>query len=120
MHDVRQLEERLRVAMLASDVKELDVLIHDRLLFVGPDGGVYSKADDLALHRSGQETLTRIDLIDIQVALHDATAVAVVRTEMAGVFKGQPFEGCFRYIRTWLRSGEGWQVIAGSVCTAGP
>ena len=41
---IRELEERLRLAMLASNVSELDDLIDDELLFVGPDGHVYSKA----------------------------------------------------------------------------
>jgi Domain of unknown function (DUF4440) len=42
---IRAQEHRLRDAMLAGNVAELDALIDDRLLFVGPDGGVYSKAE---------------------------------------------------------------------------
>jgi hypothetical protein len=114
--EIRQMEERLRGAMLSSNVAELDALIHDRLLFIGPDSGVYRKDDDLELHRSGQEKLTRVDLKDVQIESHGSTAVAVVVAELAGIFKGQEFEGRYRYIRTWVRSGEGWQVIAGSVC----
>ena len=56
---IRQLEERLRQAMLKSDVAELDALIDDRLLFIGPDGAVFSKKDDLDLHRSGAERIHR-------------------------------------------------------------
>jgi ketosteroid isomerase-like protein len=114
--EIRQLEDRLRVAMLASDISELDVLIHDRLLFVGSDCVVYRKEDDLELHRSGQEKLTQVDLKDVQIESHGSTAIAVVVADMAGIFKGQEFEGRYRYIRTWTRSSEGWRVIAGSVC----
>ncbi len=54
MHtEIRHVEERLRNAMLTSNVTEFDALIDDRLLFIGPDDGVYRKADDLELHRSG-------------------------------------------------------------------
>jgi Domain of unknown function (DUF4440) len=115
-NEIRQMEDRLRAAMLAGNVAELDELIDDRLLFIGPDSGVYRKEDDLALHRSGQETLTRVDLQDVQIESHGSTAVTVVLVDMAGVFKGQAFAGKYRYIRTWLRSSDGWRVIAGSVC----
>ena len=39
--------------MLASNVDELDALIADDLLFVGPTGELATKAMDLELHRSG-------------------------------------------------------------------
>lgn len=51
---IEEYEERLRVAMLYSNVAELEVLIDDDLVFVGPGGGIYTKADDLQLHRSGR------------------------------------------------------------------
>lgn len=48
------LEERaLQAAMLASDVDELDRLLHPELLAVGPDGQMIDKPGDLASHQSG-------------------------------------------------------------------
>lgn len=114
--EIRQMEERLRNAILSSDVTELDALIDDRLLFIGPDGGVYSKADDLELHRSGNERLTRFDLKEVLIELHGSTAIAVVRANLAGSFKGEAFEGDYRYTRTWLHGDRGWRIVAGSVC----
>lgn len=117
--EIRQVEERLRNAILSSDVTELDALIDDRLLFIGPDGGVYSKADDLELHRSSKERLTRFDLKEVLIELHGSTAIAVVRANLAGSFKGEAFEGDYRYTRTWLRGDRGWRIIAGA-CAALP
>lgn len=112
---VRVAEARLRVAMLTSDVEELDALIHDDLLFVGPDGAVYSKAEDLDLHRSGAERLSRVDVSIVRLAVHGDTVVTVVDAEMTGVMRGIPFEGPYRYVRIWREGEKGWQVIAGSV-----
>jgi len=56
--------------MLSSNVTELDALIDERLLFVGPDAGVYSKADDLALHSSGAERVARLELEEVLIELH--------------------------------------------------
>jgi Domain of unknown function (DUF4440) len=49
-----QIEERLRQAMLNSDVAELDALIAPELLFTTYFGQVFSKQEDLALHQSGK------------------------------------------------------------------
>ena len=37
---VLALEDRLRIAMLRSDVFELEALLSDDLIFMGPDGSV--------------------------------------------------------------------------------
>lgn len=116
MHtEIPLLEERLRAAMLTGNVAELDLLIDDRLLFIGPDGRVYGKQEDLELHRSGAEQITRADFEEIRVEAHGLVAISTVRARMAGVFRGAAFEGEFRYIRTWLRGEHGWRIIAGSV-----
>ena len=115
---IRQAEARLREAMLTSDVAELDALIDDQLVFIGPDGGVYHKADDLALYRSGTQQITRNEALEFQVVPHGDTAIALVLTQLEGRINGQPFAGRYRYLRTWIRGTRGWQIIAGSVCAA--
>jgi hypothetical protein len=114
---IRHLEERLRQAMLKSDIAELEALIDDRLLFIGPDSAVYSKEDDLTLHRSGAERITRLEVEELRIEAHSSVAVVVVLAHMAGVFNGQVFEGRFRYIRTWAPTARGWRIVAGSVCS---
>jgi hypothetical protein len=114
--EVRRAEERLRTGMLASDVTALDALVDDDLLFIAPTGALIRKADDLALHRSGAQRFTRLDLDDVLVALHGNAAVTVVIANLAGEAAGVHFEGRFRYTRTWVRREQGWKVVAGSVC----
>jgi ketosteroid isomerase-like protein len=115
--EIVQMEERLRAAMLASNVAELDALIDDRLLFVVPNGDLYRKADDLAFHQSGETTFSQIELADIQIELYGETAVVVVLANLAGTFKGDAFAGHSRYTRTWIRSAQGWRIVSGSVCS---
>jgi ketosteroid isomerase-like protein len=112
---IEQLEQRLRQAMLASDVHALDALVDDRLLFVGPDGALYSKAQDLELHRSGVQRIHRLDFAELAVETHGSFAVATVLADLEGSFDGQRFEGRFRYLRTWAGRGADWKVVAGSV-----
>ena len=58
-HEVLDAEKRLRVAMLTNDVAALADLIHDDIVFTGPDGAIVRKQDDLAAHAAGRLRLTR-------------------------------------------------------------
>lgn len=112
---IQEYEERLRVAMLQSDVAELDVLIDDDLLFVGPGGGIYTKADDLQLHRSGAQRMSQADWRAVEVRSYGTTCITAVTAQLSGTFMGEPFSGLFRYVRTWVQREGVWRVVAGSV-----
>lgn len=113
---IRQLESELRAAQLRSDIGALDRLIDDALLFTGPDGTLATKAQDLALHRSGAVRFTTHVPSDLQVRILTVDVVAVaVRTRLAGRFHDVDFAGDYCYTRVWARRGEGWRIVAGHV-----
>lgn len=116
---VRQLEETLRGAMLASDVVALDSLIADTLIFVGPSGDVFRKEDDLDLHRSGRQKLTSAEWRSVEIVTHARSAVALVTANLVGTFDGNAFSGDFRYCRFWAETDAGWRVVGGSVVALG-
>lgn len=106
--------------MLAGDVAALDGLIDDGLLFVGPDGGVLSKDDDLGRYRSGEQRMSSLDFQDRRIQAGEAVACVTVLAFVSGVFMGHAFEGWFRYLRVWRRTAAGWRVVAGSAQAAPP
>ncbi|MNK16191.1 hypothetical protein D3C87_343520 [compost metagenome] len=112
---IQEYEERLRLAMLHSDVAELDALIDDDLLFVGPGGGMYTKADDLQLHRSGSQRMLQAVWHTVEVRSYGTTCITAVTAELSGTLMGAPFAGRFRYLRTWVQKEGIWRVVAGSV-----
>lgn len=118
--EIRRHEERLRQAMLAGDVDELDRLLDDALLFVGPDTRVYGKADDLALHRTRTTRFTCLEVRDLRLAVHGDVAVVTTAADLAGEYAGAPFAGRYRYLRTWVKRPGGWRVVGGSVCAEMP
>ena len=117
--EIEIAEQTLRSAMLASDVLILHQLIDDDLLFIGPDGSVLSKEDDLGFHRTGEQRITALDFQDQHIRAKGAVASVSVLAYVAGVFKGHAFEGRFRYLRVWHRASGGWRVVAGSVFALG-
>jgi len=116
---LKNAEERLREAILASDVDALDGLLSDALVFVSADGHVLHKGDDLELYRSGRMCVTRYDPSELAVVLHGAdVGVVVVRVEVSGELSGRPFSSAFRFSRTYVREENRWRIACShaSVC----
>jgi Domain of unknown function (DUF4440) len=115
---IEAAEDRLRHAMLTSDVAVLDALISKDLIFTTHHGAVMSKQDDLAHHRSGLLTFHKIELSEQKVmpitSGVSSAAFVSVRAEVSGVFADTPFEDDIRFSRVWqLTPSHDWQVIAG-------
>ncbi|WP_433288610.1 nuclear transport factor 2 family protein [Micromonospora sp. CA-244673] len=116
---LRAAERRLQRAQLSSDVAALDRLIDDRLVFTGPDGRLYSKQDDLHAHRSGQQTMNRVDEEDLAVLVAGGTGVTWFLGTLEGTLAGEPFLARVRYTRTWiLDEDKGWRLLAAHVSPA--
>jgi uncharacterized protein DUF4440 len=116
---LREAERRLQRAQLASDAETLDQLIDERLVFTGPDGRHYSKQDDLHAHRSGQQSMTRVDEEDLTMRVVGRTGVTWFLGTLEGSMAGEPFLARVRYTRTWIHDDDsGWRLIAAHVSPA--
>ena len=112
--DILEVEARLLEAIKKSDIKVLDQLLHDDLLFIAPNGHVITKEKDLDSHRSGEMRVDELisDIEEIKIIHEIAIAVVVYKTR--GTMLGNPINGTFRYIRFWKQSGDALMVIGGS------
>ena len=107
-------EERLRRAMLRSDVQALDELLAEDLVFTNHLGQVLGKRDDLDAHRSGIVTIRELIPSERVLRVHGPVAVVSVRVRLVGSYAGQPSEADFRFTRVWAESPQGtWRVLAG-------
>jgi ketosteroid isomerase-like protein len=110
------LEEKLRQAMLDSDVRVLDELIADDLVFTMHTGQVVNKQYDLDAHRSGIFKFTKVDQDDRQIHLYGDCVVVTVKVDLAGTFNQQAFSETYRFTRVWVKRQNRWQIVAGHVC----
>lgn len=109
-----EAEERLRQAMLDSDVRALDELIAPELLFTTHLGQLASKADDLASHRARVLRLKDAVPSERHIQLHDGFAVVSVLMHLVGTYEGAPIDQHIRYTRVWSISPNGaLQIVAG-------
>jgi ketosteroid isomerase-like protein len=113
--EIEQLETKLAQAMLDNDLDTLDRIISDDLMFTGPDGVLVTKAQDLALHRSGDIVFTNYEIDELIIQLYNPIAIANVKVKLAGSFKGESFASDYRYLRIYLKQNDRWQIIGGQV-----
>lgn len=100
--------------MKTSDIKILDQLLHDDLLFVLPSGEVITKEMDLAMHKSGNLVFEEITSSIDSIKQIGENAVVTLSLKIAGKMLEQYFEGNFRYLRVWKMFNDQLKVIAGS------
>lgn len=112
---IRALEQQRRMAMLAADTQALEALFDEGLLYIHSTGGRDSRASYLEKLASGAmryETVT-LDVIDIvareRFALLSGAMTATVR--IAGA-KPAVLDIASRYEAVWIRSADGWRVVA--------
>ena len=110
------LEERLRLAMLRSDVDELDLLLSPKLLFTNHLGQLISKEQDLEAHRLKTFEFQSLTLSDTRLLLSGNVGIVSVEADIQGSYHGQASHGRFRFTRVWSLSNECWQVVAGHSC----
>jgi ketosteroid isomerase-like protein len=106
-------EERLRTAMLHSDVSALDELLAPELIFTNHLGQLLGKENDLAAYRSGALKVKELKPSEQQVRLHGDVAIVSVRMQLSGTYDGNPANGDFRFTRLWaLSPHKTWHVVA--------
>ena len=108
-----ELEERLRLAMLNSDVSELEELISPNLLFTNHLGVLVSKQEDLNAHSNKDFVFKFLELSESKILIQENSAVVSVKAEIQGFYNGQPANGNFRFTRFWSNASGKWQVVAG-------
>ena len=118
---LRQADRQLQAAQLAGDVDALDRLLDDRLVAIGPDGGRYTKDDDLAAYRSGSSVVSTLVEDGLEVVVAGTTGVTFVVCTVSGTFGGRPMSARLRYTRTWRHDGgTGWGILAAHVAVLEP
>lgn len=111
--EIIELEEKLRLVMLTSDVSVLDELLSKDLLFTNHLGMLISKEDDLRSHSNSEFVFKSLILSDIKYIIEENSAVVSSKSEICGTYNGQPANGSFRFTRFWHKNTGKWQVVAG-------
>jgi ketosteroid isomerase-like protein len=115
--EIVALEARLRAAQIDADVTALDALIANDLLFVGPDGQLATKSQDLSAHAAATVRFREHVPEELRVRrIGSDVAVTALRARIAVEVNGTLVRGTYRYTRIWAREpGADWRVVGGHV-----
>jgi ketosteroid isomerase-like protein len=111
---INECEKRLMEALKIGDIKVLDELLHDNLIFNIPTGQTITKSMDIENYRSGIMKVSEIVATDQIINTIDNISTVAVTLQLEAKYAGQIIEGKFRYLRVWKLVENSWKVIAGS------
>lgn len=111
---VIECEKRLLAAFKNNDIKAVDQLLHDNLLFNIPNGQTVTKEMDIANLRSGVMKIDEIQASEQQISIIDDIATVAVTIHVRAKYADNLMDSKFRYLRVWKLINNSWQVIAGS------
>jgi ketosteroid isomerase-like protein len=110
--EIEGLEQDWRRALLASNMSELDHLLADDYLGVTANGTLETKADLLAMRRTGTIRFSQLDLSDLKVRVYGDTAVVTSKAEVSGTNGGTDISGRYRYTRVYNRRNGQWRIVS--------
>ena len=112
-NEIAALEERLRLAELGPDPTFFEEVLADEAVMVSREGEPFlAKSKVVEAHQPGKgPRFTRVEMSDLKIVGHGSAAVVTCR----GTYETPESAITLKFMRVWLKKGERWQIIAGSI-----
>ncbi len=110
--EIIRCEDDFLQAFRILDIEALENMIHDELIYNNPVGHVLTKEMDLDILRSGNITVESVDCIERKIQRFDDTAIVSTVIHLKGTMMKNPIDGKTRFLRTWKKFNDGWEIIA--------
>lgn len=109
---VAQAERALAEAHLSPDLARFDQLLHKDYVIIQPGGGIENKVEMLASFRNGARHWDKASVDQLDIRLHDGTAVVTGRWSASGRNGAASFDYQARFLSVWIREDGRWQNVA--------
>ena len=112
-HEIDQLEESWKSAILKRNVDALDQLLADDYIAITANGTLQSKAQTLDNLKTGVLHFDTIDFSDRKVRFYGQTALVTSRADVTGSTGEGNISGSYRFTRVYVRDGHGdWKIVS--------
>ena len=112
-HEIFDLEEAWRNAMLKSDINAMSALLADDYMAITASGMLQTKQEALANMRAHRVHFTALLLSDRKVRFYGKTALVTSQAEVQGTTPEGDISGNFRYTRVYVRDSQGrWKIVS--------
>ena len=113
-HEIDQLEEAWRNAILKADTVAMGALLADDYMGITAHGTLQTKEQTLSRIASGRAHYTALELSDRKVRFYGTTALVTSFAQVTGSnADGEDISGSFRYTRVYVRNAQGkWKIVS--------
>ncbi|SPE18810.1 conserved exported hypothetical protein [Candidatus Sulfotelmatomonas gaucii] len=112
-HEIDQLEDEWRNALLTSNTKELDSLLADDYMAITAFGTLKTKEDELNGLRTGRVHFSALDFTDRKVRFYGTTAIVTSLANVQATTADGSVNGSYRYTRVYARDPQGnWKIVS--------
>lgn len=106
--------EALRSAMAAGDARALDGVLHEKLTYTHSDGRLQTKSDVID-ELGGATTFVTLTFTQQTVSVtQDVGVVRHVYDSLRNLPDGRTSTAHIAVLQAWLRTGDGWRLLARS------
>ncbi|MFZ0418762.1 MAG: nuclear transport factor 2 family protein [Candidatus Sulfotelmatobacter sp.] len=109
---ILSLENAWNQATQQKDVKALDPLLAEGLIYINNEGTEMNRAQYLASVSAPERRFEHIVSESMRVQLFGQSAVVVGVYHEKGVKDGKPYLHNGRFIDTWIHRGDSWMCVA--------
>jgi ketosteroid isomerase-like protein len=111
-HEINQLEETWRNAVLSGNIAAMDALLADDYMAITSSGTLQTKEQALATLRTGKMHITSLELTDRKVHFYGTTALVTSKAEVQATTAEGNISGSYRYVRVYARDARGaWKIV---------
>lgn len=107
------LENRFNEALVRADLKTIEDIEADDLIFTDSLGTVTTKGDELQSLRSGDVKFESIKMDNSRVQDFGNLAVVTGRLMEKAQYKNTDISGTYRFTDVWAKRKNKWQHVAG-------
>ena len=112
-HEVEQVEEAWRLAMLKGNSAGLEALLADDYTGITSKGAIQTKGQVVESLRSGTLQIAALQISDRKVRVYGTTAVVTSVADMTGGKNDPGVTGRYRYTQVYVRNQQGqWKIVS--------
>jgi ketosteroid isomerase-like protein len=112
-HEIDQLEEQWRQAVLKANPALLQNLLADDYLAITSSGTLQTKEQTLDNLRAGRMHFTQLDISDRKVRFYGTTALVTSVADVRGVTGEGDISGSYRYTHVYVRDAQRvWKIVS--------
>jgi len=107
-----KIEQELADAVVKNDMSVFEKYLADNGNFTDPGGMLATKAQTIALFKSGDLKIESTKIDDMKVQMFDNTAIVTYRTTDKGMYRGKDISGQYRWTDVFVKMGGKWKLVA--------